>query len=427
MDKATFNTVNPYYLDNVMRAADKHEVVASEDIHNAAGIKLVAKGQRIDEQMRERLIRFKLRQPLECNLSVNAGVGPSDILEQVEATLDRFKPLSVLFKSKGSLKKALAIFKGLHFDQMGSLLLSMQSGIDTLPHSALVSLLGVGLSMACSQGTDMLVELAMAGLLHDVGELYINPVYLKPDRKLLPDEWKHIAVHPHIGQMVIGEIAEWHQAIAVAIGEHHERVNGFGYPRKLPGENISELGKVLLTSEALSGMLTKDKHPVKRAFLGAKLIPGEYPFELVSLIACIASDGCMCEQEPCTIPKMAELFETSTALAQAIDTALENLNQARLTIKCRSSSLSFLDYIDKYLQTLRATMDQTGLSPYYHINELKDQDSEPDICREIEVMIFEIEWRLDEILRQIALHNCDLEEDLTNYLNDNVAPTLTLI
>ncbi len=427
MDKATFNTVNPYYLDNVMKASDKHEVVASEDIHNAAGMKLVAKGQRIDEEMRERLIRFKLRQPLECNLTVNAGVGPQEILAQVEATLDRLKPLSVLFKSKGSLKKVLSIFKDLHFDQMGSLLLSMQSGIETLPHSVLVSLLGVGLSMACNQGTGMLAELAMAGLLHDVGELYINPEYLKPHRKLFPDEWKHIAVHPRIGQMVIGEIAEWHQAIAVAIGEHHERANGFGYPRKLLGKQISELGKVLLTSEALSGMLTKDKHPVKRAFLGAKLIPGEYPFELVSMIACIASDGCGCEQGPCTVPRLAELFEISAGIAEAIDTALENLDHARQTIRCGSSSLSFLGYIDKYLLTLRATMDQTGLSPNYHVDELKDQDSEQDICREMEVMIFEIKWRLDEILRQIALQESELEEGLKSYLNDNVAPSLTLI
>lgn len=92
MNKSSFTTVNPYYLDNVMKAADRHEVVASEDIHNAAGIKLVAKGQRIDENMRERLIRFKLRQPLECNLTVNAGIGAAEILaRQAEASRGPFR------------------------------------------------------------------------------------------------------------------------------------------------------------------------------------------------------------------------------------------------------------------------------------------------------------------------------------------------
>lgn len=303
----------------------------------------------------------------------------------------------------------------------------MQSGIETLPHSIVVSLLGVAFSMGCGMGANSLSELATAGLLHDVGELYINPEYLKPGRKLLPDEWKHIAVHPHIGQMVIGDIAEWPQAIAVAIGEHHERANGFGYPRKLPGDNISAIGKVLLTSEALCGLLTKEKHPVQRASLGAKLIPGEYPFELVSMIACIESDGCICEQGAGSPPELAELFERSRRVAEAIDTALGHLNHARLTLNCTPSSLSFLDYIQKYLLMLRGTMYQTGLSPFYNLNELKDQDSEPWIRREIEVVIYEIEWRLDEILRQIALVDCDLGEDLKIYLNDNVAPCITLI
>ncbi|MFZ2445214.1 MAG: HD domain-containing phosphohydrolase [Syntrophobacteraceae bacterium] len=425
MNKSSFDTVNPHYLENVMRAADQHDVVAGEDIHNAAGIKLVAKGQRIDQNMRERLVRFKLREPLERSLTVNAGIGAADILAEAHALLDTGTSLAALFRAKGSSKRALSVLEELRFDQIGTLLLSMQNGIGTLQHSVLVSLLGLAFCIGLDKGYSALGDVALAGLLHDVGELYINPEYLKSGRKLLPEEWKHIAVHPHIGQLVIGEVAGWPQSIAVSIGEHHERVNGFGYPRHLAGDAISPLGKVLLTCEALCGLLVKEKHPVERACLAAKLIPGEYPFEMVSLIADLPSGADLSNQDSAQAPTAVELITRIERVAATIETAITRIEDLR-RMEWITPCIAFLDHTHKYLLMLRGALYHTGLSPCYQVETLKGQDGAPGIALELEVVISEIEWRLCELTRQITLIKPSLEEDLQTRLDGDVIPCLVL-
>lgn len=48
--------------------------------------------------------------------------------------------------------------------------------------------------------------LATAGLVHDVGELYIDPVYLRKDTRLAADQWRHIVTHPLVGHRVLHEM-----------------------------------------------------------------------------------------------------------------------------------------------------------------------------------------------------------------------------
>ncbi len=71
-------------------------------------------------------------------------------------------------------------------------------------------------------------------------------------------------------------------------------------------------------------------------------------------------------------------------------------------------------------------MYHSGLSPYYPLETLKGADTAAGVGQEMEVVIFEIEWRLNEVLRQIVLMKGDLEEELRKYLSENVTPHLTL-
>jgi hypothetical protein len=71
--------VSPHYLDRVVATAQAHEVQASEDIIAGNGIKLLAKGARIDAGVRDRLLQHKLRRPLEECVLVTPGVIPSPV------------------------------------------------------------------------------------------------------------------------------------------------------------------------------------------------------------------------------------------------------------------------------------------------------------------------------------------------------------
>jgi hypothetical protein len=57
--------VNPHYLDHVVKLSETSDIEASEDIVSGTGMKLLAKGAKIDARARERLLEFRLTKPLE--------------------------------------------------------------------------------------------------------------------------------------------------------------------------------------------------------------------------------------------------------------------------------------------------------------------------------------------------------------------------
>ena len=68
------NEVNPHYLEHVIATGLTREVEVSEDIYAHNGMKLLAKGARVNGDTRDRLLEHKLLKPLEDCLEITGGV-----------------------------------------------------------------------------------------------------------------------------------------------------------------------------------------------------------------------------------------------------------------------------------------------------------------------------------------------------------------
>jgi HD-GYP domain-containing protein (c-di-GMP phosphodiesterase class II) len=83
-----------------------------------------------------------------------------------------------------------------------------------------------------------------AGMLHDLGKRGIPEEILNHEGKLPPDQWELIANHPRIGYQILREQGVTEQDILDMIRDHHERLDGTGYPRGLRDEHISLAARV---------------------------------------------------------------------------------------------------------------------------------------------------------------------------------------
>lgn len=97
--------------------------------------------------------------------------------------------------------------------------------------------------------------LQVAGLLHDVGKIGVPDRILRKPAKLLEDEFSIVKQHALLGEMIIKEVPNLIEVLA-AVGSHHERVDGQGYPRGLKGAEIPLLGRILAVADAYSAMTT---------------------------------------------------------------------------------------------------------------------------------------------------------------------------
>jgi len=97
--------------------------------------------------------------------------------------------------------------------------------------------------------------LRIAGLLHDVGKLGVPDHILRKPANLTDEEFKAIKNHVTLGELIIQGIPN-QQEVLSAIGAHHERIDGRGYPRGLVGNEIPLLGRILAVTDCYSAMTT---------------------------------------------------------------------------------------------------------------------------------------------------------------------------
>ena len=397
-----------------MELAKSHGVLASDDIYDARGVKLLAKGCRLNDSVQERLIRFKLSKPLESSLSVEGGVSSQLLLAEAQNVLDEVRPLTLLMKDGASSKAVLAVLKEVRFVKTLTLLLTMDhAGTgEGFRHAVLAAITGVTLGIRLNLDSAALLNLAIAALLHDAGELYINPEFRTPGRQLTPEEWKHIAAHPRIGQLVLEGMPDIPRAVSVAIGEHHERPNGFGYPRQLTADGISKLGKILLMTELLSGIFPQQDQPMERACLAVKVVPSEYPADIVSLIA--SSNAGVAPQLLADAAMRNELVARVKRIEPRMNAALEHMDTPMPGAKVPSAVSTLLGQVRERLLMLRRAMYSTGVSGCAD-QEFADAVNLGDIVLEMDAVSHEIEWRLRELSRQTALNLTNFEREQREY------------
>jgi HD-GYP domain-containing protein (c-di-GMP phosphodiesterase class II) len=92
-----------------------------------------------------------------------------------------------------------------------------------------------------------LIELGTAAALHEIGMVRLPPQLYMAGRLLSPQEKKSITAHPVLGYNLLKE-RQVPLAVCLAALEHHERVNGSGYPRGLTGEKISLYSKIIMVA-----------------------------------------------------------------------------------------------------------------------------------------------------------------------------------
>jgi len=95
--------------------------------------------------------------------------------------------------------------------------------------------------------------LRLAGIIHDVGKISIPAEILSKPGPLTENEYKLIQEHPQIGHDILSDI-DFSYPIAKIVLQHHERMNGSGYPAGLKGDDILLEARILAVSDAVEAM-----------------------------------------------------------------------------------------------------------------------------------------------------------------------------
>lgn len=95
--------------------------------------------------------------------------------------------------------------------------------------------------------------LHLAGLIHDLGKIQVPAEILSKPGRLTETEYLLIKTHPQTGYDVLKDI-EFPWPIAQMVYQHHERIDGSGYPRGLKGDEIIPEARILVVADVVEAM-----------------------------------------------------------------------------------------------------------------------------------------------------------------------------
>jgi HD-GYP domain-containing protein (c-di-GMP phosphodiesterase class II) len=143
----------------------------------------------------------------------------------------------------------------------------------TYTHSINVALLSMLIGKWMKYGSNMVESLLLAGLLHDIGKMKINPDILNKPYKLTDDEFEEIKRHPRYSYELLQYRHDISMDVKVGILMHHERIDGSGYPYNVYNENINDIGKILAVADVYDAMMSERPYKKKHS-----------PFEVMQLM-----------------------------------------------------------------------------------------------------------------------------------------------
>ena len=125
--------------------------------------------------------------------------------------------------------------------------------IYTRGHSDRVSYFAERIAKAMGKPPKYTDRIRIAGLFHDVGKIGVSDEVLTKPTRLCEEEFAQIKTHPAKGEEILSAISLFADIAPIA-GQHHERLDGTGYPKGLSGSEIIEEARIISIADAFDAM-----------------------------------------------------------------------------------------------------------------------------------------------------------------------------
>jgi len=123
-----------------------------------------------------------------------------------------------------------------------------------ISHSVNVAILSVAIGDTLKLPSHKLIELGMAGLLHELGMFKLPDTFQNANRPLTEAEKRALSAHPLLGYRALRELG-FPPNVTLAVLEHHEKEDGKGYPQGLTGDKIAMSAKILAVASAYDAQI----------------------------------------------------------------------------------------------------------------------------------------------------------------------------
>lgn len=382
-----------HYVDSVSAMSGGNKLIATEDIISSSGIKLVARGMRIDANLREKLCGHNLSgAELEKSISIADGTTPESLAIDTAHLIDGdawFKRLEAMSGDLGAMRHGASRLK-LPREILFRLTVARDQRPALYRHSLCVAVISHYLALRLQMRQVAIDNLLIAALCHDLGELYINPVILGPEHRVTDEERRFIYAHPIMGWMMVRELPGVDSEVASTIIQHQERLDGSGYPHGKRDDAIGLPGRILAIADVSASIMARFSDHRRLSTL-LRLNNKKYDPKVVGLLHdAIIQETTPAAQLECDTRIMTRL----AGFASFLDgwSQLHAVTKIAREVPC--------EFISERMFNLRMIMRQVGFDPDSLDMLLKLAKEDATIATEMTVLVDELQFQLTDLGRE---------------------------
>ena len=403
-----------HYINSVTALGDTHEVVTSQAVFARNGIKLVDAGARIHAAFREKLVQHKLLPPIDQCLTVADGVTQASLRERAREILDTEPRFQLIRSALPGVERLLNAFYAMPLSPplAFKLTVAREQRPAVYEHSVQMTLIALFLAIKSRMSDRDLATVAAAGMLHDIGDLHIDPELLRPGRRLDAAEMRHVYAHPMTAYLILQEYPPFHPEISTAVFEHHERLDGSGYPRGLKGEEIGPIGQILMLAEAVTTLFEKSwrTHGASRLSVMLKMNRRKFNRELIDHLVGLLHGG-----QPQGLDSMGEVSaEVVVAQLDQLAEIFRNWHGAYQSCTVDTPKVAeapLVAFVNERIIGLERTLLETGFHPDELAALTAGIEDDAVALAEMQLMVRESRWQVSDIMNEVSRRWTDLEAD----------------
>lgn len=374
-------------------------VVAAHPVVNTQGVTILEKGTALGPGLYERLMAHQLSSPLLESTTASAPL-TGRMLRDSAAELMQTMPLFALLAPEERIRHLLLeIVERVPLPDPVAfqLTLAYEARPELYRHLLCSALVAAWLAMDAKISRFDMNIAAAAGLLHDLGALHLDPLLLDYKTEINRAQRRQLYSHPLISATLIEVHSEYSRPVVRAVMEHHEFLDGSGYPRNLAGDQISRFGRILALTELILGAFALGREaPELRLSIRLRMNTHRY-----DEVLCARVIGILGRQHGADGTSIS-LLDDPVASLLAIDGVLVGYPVRLADRKDLSPQRrEALNALSGQASRLRRTLAKVGAAP----EQLTQLGSEPlghQLQTELTLLAGEAAWQLRTLAREVG-------------------------
>ena len=390
----------PFFATAVARLGEDRAMHTVKPVYGAQGIKILGMGAKVTARLYERLAKHHPTAPLDDAIEIAASVNGPNLRSIAEELLDSSAIFARMAERPTDRGLLLDCLEAVPLPTAVAFQLTVVRDVhpEQFRYFVATALAAIWLGNHPLAVRHDLVMLAAVGLLHNLGMMHIDPVLLQPGTQISREQRRQLYAHPLVSVLLLERHHEYTADVLRAIREHHEVLDGSGYPGGLAASAISPWGRIASLAQVVAAVAKPDRsHALLR--LSVLLRTNRHRFDtnlidrLLPLVQQLtdedASQGSIENRVPRPIVHLNRihqaLLDWPAAMAQ--------------DPQWPAARRSGLEAIGEHCARILRTLVESGVSSE-QLSSLDEDAINGPLADELSLITHELSWQLRELKRE---------------------------